>query len=161
MFITDTKVDVRYYYFERFMRPTFRTSRHNIFDLTKPDESLVLMVPLSKEAGGYAEGKTGDPKKMAVNLATRPKKYVHAVIFESKDDPDCQAILAHLEAARKRLNVIKRFDMPGFQPCYDYLREMKKYGVLEADFDLRNPPKVDAYELDLKYYDLFYLNPEG
>ena len=46
--------------------------------------------------------------------------------------------------------------MPGFQPRYEYLREMKRYGVLPADFDPRNPSPVDAYDLDRRYWALFY-----
>ena len=159
MFITDRKIKLRYYDFEGFQRPTFRTSRHNIFNLSQPDQSLALMAPLSKNAGGYAIGKSAEAETFPINLAEKPQAFVHPVIFESKDDPDFQAVLKHIEAAKNRLNTIKRFDMPGFQPRYDYLREMKRYGVLEADFDLKNPRKVDAYKLDSIYFDLFY--PKG
>ena len=58
-------------------------------------------------------------------------------------------------ATREVRTLIARFDMPGFQPRYEYLREMKRYGVLSADFDLKNPPKVDAYDLDHRYWQLF------
>jgi len=77
-------------------------------------------------------------------------------VFESKDDPDYRSILAHIRAAGERLDTIKRFDMPGFTPRYEYLREMKRYGVLPVDFDPKNPSPVDPYQLDLKYFKLFY-----
>lgn len=159
MFITDRKIKLRYYDFEGFQRPTFRTSRHNIFNLSNPERSLALMAPLSKEAGGYAMGKPAEPATFAIQLAEKPQEFVHPVVFESKDDPDYQAVLKHIEAGKNRLNTIKRFDMPGFQPRYEYLREMKRYGVLEPSFDLKNPRKVDAYQLDSKYFNLFY--PKG
>ena len=61
-----------------------------------------------------------------------------------------------IRAAGQRLDAIKRFDMPGFLPRYEYLREMKRYGVLPAEFDPKNPCTVDPYELDLKYFAIFY-----
>jgi hypothetical protein len=89
-------------------------------------------------------------------VGKKPQPFVHPVVFESKDDPDYQSILAHIHAAGQRLDTIKRFDMPGFVPRYEYLREMRRYGVLPADFDPKNPCTVDPYELDLWYFDLFY-----
>ena len=83
------------------------------------------------------------------------------MVFESKDDPDYQSILTHIRAAGQRLDTIKRFDMPGFMPRYEYLREMRRYGVLPADFDPKSPSPVDPYKLDLKYYDLFYPISKG
>ena len=113
------------------------------------------MASLAKAAGGAAEGPLADPKPVHIDLPNAPKPFVHPVVFDSTADPDYQAILTHLRAAADRLSEIKRFDMPGFQPRYEYLREMKRYGVLPADFDLKNPPKVDAYDLDRRYWQLF------
>jgi len=139
-----------------FQRPTFRTSRHNIFNLTHPEKSLALMAVLAKTSGGYAKGKLAAPKKVPIRLGKKPGPFVHPVVFEREDDPDYQKILAHIRAAGQRLDTIKRFDMPGFMPRYEYLREMKRYGVLPADFNPKNPSPVDPYRLDLKYFDLFY-----
>ena len=150
MFITDTKIDLPYYDFEGFMRPTFRTSRHNIFNLTNPRESLALKATLSKKSGGYAGGKPAVSKKFKINLATPPEEFVHPVVFESDGDPDYRAILAHIEAAKDRLNTIKRFDMPGFQPRYEYLREMKRYGVLPKE--LAANTEIDIYATDRAYW---------
>ena len=154
-FVTDG-VNIAYNDFEGFMRPTFRVSRHHIFNLTRPEKSLALMAPLAKSAGGYAEGALPDAKPVKINLATAPAPFVHPVVFATATDPDYQAILAHLRAAGARLEEIKRFDMPGFQPRYEYLREMKRDGVLPADFDLKNPAPVNAYELDEQYWRLFW-----
>ena len=41
-------------------------------------------------------------------------------------------ILTHIRAAGARLHEIKRFDMPGFQPRAEYVREMRRYGILPA-----------------------------
>jgi len=145
--------------FEGWMRPVSRFSRHNIFNLTLPERSLALRVGLAKAAGGDAEGPLSAPKPVPSDLAVTPKPLTHAVIFSDTSDPDYQAILTHLQAASGRLDEIKRFDMPGFQPRYEYLREMKRYGVLPADFDLAQPAHVDPYELDRKYWRSFWCRP--
>ena len=156
-FVTD-QVDVTYGDFEGFQRPTFRTSRHHIFNLSRPEKSLALMAPLAESAGGYGKGST-PAKPVQINLATAPVPITHPVVFTSTNDTDYVAILAHLQAAQTRLNEIKRFDMPGFQPRYEYLREMKRYGVLPADFDPKNPSPVNPYELDQKYWQQFLPRP--
>jgi len=145
--------------FEGWMRPVSRFSRHNIFNLTHPDRSLALRVGLAKAAGGDAEGPLSAPKPIPSDLAVTPEPSTHPVIFTDTDDPDYQAILTHLQVAGKRLDEIKRFDMPGFQPRYEYLREMKRYGVLPAEFDLTQPTDVDPYELDRRYWQQFHHRP--
>ena len=144
--------------FEGWMRPTTRFSRHAIFNLSRPEKSLALMATLAKSAGGLAVGKAPAPKPVPNDLAVAPKPVIHPVIFESNSDPDYQKILAHLQAAKDRLTEIKRFDMSGFQPRYEYLREMKRDGVLPADFD---PAKdqVNPYDLDQRYWQLFWTRP--
>jgi hypothetical protein len=145
--------------FEGWRRPMSRFSRHHIFNLTKPEHSLALRAVLAKTAGGEAEGALPPPAPVPADWSATPRPFTHPVVFPDTDDPDYQAILAHLEAARERLEQIKRFDMPGFQPRYEYLREMKRYGVLPADFDLHNPPPADPYELDQKYWRQFHHEP--
>ena len=56
-------------------------------------------------------------------------------------------------------NRMPRFDMPGFQPRHEYLREMKRYGVLTADYDLSHPAPVDSYALDEAYWRQFHHRP--
>ena len=61
-----------------------------------------------------------------------------------KDDPNYLAILSGIERAKVRLDEVKRFDMPDFVPRPEYIREMKRYGVLSADHDPSLP--VDVYD---------------
>lgn len=157
--VTDPAGAVPYHDYEGFMRPVFRTSRHTMFNLTRPEKSLALMAALAKSAGGYAEGALPEPKAVPANFATAPRPFVHPIVFAEKADPDYQKILVHLQAAGARLDEIGRFDMPGFQPRYEYLRELKRGGVLPADFDLHNPPPVNAYELDREYWQQFWPRP--
>ena len=109
--------------------------RHLLFNLSRPEKSLFLKAPLAKEAGGFGMGKDGK------------------AVFKSTDDPDYQAILGMIQDGRDVLEKVKRFDMKGFRPPKPYLREMKRYGVLPATFDLDNEP-VDPYALDRRYWAL-------
>ncbi len=157
-FVTDrVRVD-EYEDLESWQRPLSRFSRHRVFNLTRPEKSLVLVAPLSREAGGYAEGQPGEPKLIVDNHAMPPAAFVHPVIFASRDDADFQAILAHLQAATARLDQIKRFDMPGFRPRLEYVREMKRYGVLPEPFNTAAAP-IDPYATDRAYWQSFWHRP--
>lgn len=127
-------------------------SRHIMFNLTRPNQSLILLGPLSQQANGYgacreitADGKVGPPIE----------------VFKDTRDPDYQTLLAMIRAGQKKLDEVKRFDMPGFQPRPEYLREMKRFGILPKSFDATKE-KVDPYELDQRYWkSLWYKPPTG
>jgi len=137
-------------------RPLSRYSRHRIFNLSNPDKSLALRATLAKAADGLAEGAA---TKKASDVREPPKPIVHPIVFKDKQDPDYQKILAHLQDAKKRLEEIKRFDMAGFKPRAEYVREMKRYGVIRADFDL-SKDKIDVYEVDRKYWSSMWHSPK-
>lgn len=122
--------------------PRLRRSRHIVFNLSRPEKSLYVLAPLAKSVGGY--GLCRGPSAEAGNGA----------VLAGLDDPDYRAILAMCQAGKQRLDEIKRFDMPGFRPRVEYVREMKRYGVLPTSFDLSTDP-IDVYALDRKYWDLF------
>jgi hypothetical protein len=111
-----------------------------IYNLTDPEKSLALLMPLAADAGGngpfHKKRKSDDPA---------------VVIFKDRSDPDYRALLSIIISRKARLDQIKRFDMPGFRPNEHYLREMKFYGVLPPDFDIEHDP-VDPYELDQRYW---------
>jgi hypothetical protein len=115
-------------------------SRHIIYNLSRPKESLVLLAPLAHSAGGYGLCK---PKGSTADSA----------VFRSTEDPDYGRLLAMVTAGKRKLDEIKRFDMPGFQPRPEYIREMKRFNVLPASFDARQP--LDYYETDRRYWDSF------
>jgi hypothetical protein len=144
------------------MRPLSRYSRHRVFNLSRPEKSMFLMTALSKQAGGYADGKPvaeiSDPKPIPEDRSRPPEAIQHPIVFNETSDPDYQLILTHLQAARARLNEIKRFDMPGFKPNHHYVREMKRYGVLPESFDLAKDP-IDVYAADEAYYKTFWHTP--
>jgi len=126
-------------------------SRHRLFNLTRPQQSLVLMVPLSSAAGGSEY-----PTKAKDAKAPRRCEKV----FKDTNDPDYKAILAFCTAGKKRLEEIKRFDMPGFKPRPGYIREMKRYGIIPEALDPAKDP-VNCYEVDRRYWESLWYYPPG
>ena len=117
--------------------PRLKLSRHIVFNLSRPDKSLLLLAPLAKESGGLG--------------LCRDDQGNSATTFADSQNPDYQKLLAMVTAGQQNLAQIKRFDMPGFLPRPQYLREMKRYGVLPADHADDDP--IDFYELDRRYWE--------
>jgi len=118
-----------------------RFSEHLIYNFSRPERSLSLMAPLSREAGGDGLCKSPD----ASGEPDRP-----VVVFHDTRDADYQALLALIRTGKERLDERKRFDMPDFRPNEHYVREMQKYGVLPADLGPNDP--VDPYATDRAYW---------
>lgn len=72
-------------------------------------------------------------------------------VFSDTTDPGYQALLSSIRDTKKRLDEVKRFDMPGFTPRPEYVREMKRYGVLPDSFDLATDT-LDVYGTDREYW---------
>jgi mono/diheme cytochrome c family protein len=105
-------------------------SRQLLYNLTHPEKSTLLLAPLAKSAGGYEScGKA---------------------VFKDKNDPRYRKILKGIERTKQHLDQIKRFDMSGFVPRPEYVREMKKYGVLPPDAKPEDIP--DIYSLEQQYW---------
>lgn len=124
--------------------PRLNTTRHIVFNLTRPEKSILLLAPLAPGAGGW--GLCKDPTN------GRP-----ATVFADTQDPDYAKLLAMCAAGRDRLNRIGRFDMPGFQPPQPYIREMKRYGILPAN--LPDDAPVNPYETDRRYWESLWYRP--
>lgn len=113
--------------------PRLRTSRHIVWNLSRPEKSLMLLAPLSQTAGGLGwcrDPKTGSP----------------TIVFESDRDPDYETLLALAQRGEKFLAENKRFDMAGFSPKPEWIREMKRYGILPqaaAADEICDPYKVE------------------
>ncbi len=125
-----------------------RLSRHYMFNLSRPDKSLILLAPLSTEAGGYGlcrqRGKNGRLGEAVT-------------VFADTNDQDYQNILAMCRDGKRRLEEIKRFDMPGFRPTPGYVREMKRYGILPND--LPEGALIDVYATDRAYWRSLWWQP--
>lgn len=113
--------------------PRLKHSRHIAFNLSRPEQSLMLLAPLAESAGGYGICRQGA-----------------RAIFADSSDADYQRILALCRAGSRRLGEIKRFDMPGFRPPEPYVREMVRYGILPATPEPDRP--IDPYALDRAYW---------
>ncbi len=126
-----------------------QTARHIVFNLTQPEQSLILLGPLSKQAGGEgactSSGKDGKSKPIE--------------IFKDSQDPDYQTILAMIRAGKDKLNEVTRFDMPNFKARPEYIREMKRFGILPESFDPAKE-KVNPYQLDQRYWQSLWYQPE-
>jgi len=81
-------------------------------------------------------------------------------VFADTKDADYRRLLANVAAAKRELDRIKRFDMPGFIPNAHYLREMKSYGALPASFDPARD-RIDPYRIDEVYWQSFWHRPGG
>lgn len=122
-----------------FTDPRLRFSRHRLFNLTRPENSLMLKAPLAKEAGGLG----------LCDVANEG-------VFKTTGDPDYLSILAVSRRGQDVMQTRKRFDMPGYRPPEAYIREMKRYGILTQHFDPTRDP-LDIYQIDRQYWDLFEL----
>ncbi len=125
--------------------PRLQFSRHKLFNLSRPEKSLLLLAPLAQAAGGFGI--------CATNAQGTP-----AGLFTGTDDPDYQKLLAMVAAGKSYLDQIKRFDMPEFRPRLEWVREMKRYGVLAAE---KKPTDlVDIYAVERKYWESLWYRVE-
>ncbi|NQU26206.1 MAG: hypothetical protein HQ567_33380, partial [Candidatus Nealsonbacteria bacterium] len=116
--------------------PRLPLSRHIVFNLSRPEKSLLVLAPLSKSAGGLG---------LCRDKADKP-----AAVFADTTDADYQTLVSMAAAGKENLASIKRFDMPGFLPRPQYLRELRHYGILPPDHP--DDAKVDVYALDRDYW---------
>lgn len=116
---------------KKFAPPGMVYSKHILYNLTSPENSVMLMAPLSRKAGGYG---------------------VCQGVFADTSGPDYRTLLKSVQFAKKSMEQIKRFDMEGFQPTPGYVREMKRFGILASDHKIGDP--IDVYETDRKYWEM-------
>jgi hypothetical protein len=110
-----------------------RFSRHIVYDLTTPENSTLLLAPLSKSAGGYGIC----------------QKEGRAVIL-TKEDNNYVALYNAVKSSKQYLQKIKRFDMENFVVRPEYYREMVRYGIVDKDSPIE---QLDPYIIDRKYWE--------
>ena len=116
--------------------PRLPFSRHLMFNLTRPEKSLIALAPLAKSAGGLG--------------LCRDKEDKPVEVFANTADPDHAKLVAMAAAGKQNLDEIKRFDMPGFRPRPQYVREMIDYGILPVGTTADSV--TDPYEVDRRYW---------
>jgi hypothetical protein len=123
-------------------RAVWRFQQHILYNLTHPEKSVQLLAPLAKEAGGY-----GACREMAEGTITNN----FATVFGSKDDPDYQVLLTAIQATKALHDSDPRWDTPGWKVPVEYVREMKRHGILPEFFNPETDP-LDPYETDRRYW---------
>jgi hypothetical protein len=123
-----------------------RRNRHIVFNLSKPEKSLMLLAPLAKAAGGHGT---------CHNDGQAPGE---GTVFTNTDDPDYKAIFGMCDAGHRRLEEVKRFDMPGFRPRPEWIGEMKRFGILKPEFNSDRDP-VDVYTTERAYWKSLQYHP--
>ena len=108
-----------------------------LYNLSRPEKSVLLLAPLAKSAGGY--------------------QACGEAVFKDTADSDYVIILNSIEDSKAELEQLTRFHMPNFHPPEAYIREMKRYGVLPESHELDEP--IDVYETDMKYWESLYPEP--
>jgi hypothetical protein len=121
---------------KQYADPRLQFSRHILYNLSRPEKSLQLLAPLTQSAGGY--GFCGE-------------------VFASRDDPDYRRLLSGLEEAKAHLATITRFNLPHFRPEPEYVREMKRYGILPETCQASDP--IDVSDTDRRYWQSFWHQP--
>ncbi len=144
--------------------PRLPFSSEMIVNLTRPENSMLLLAPLAKSAGGY--GICRPLSKEELEKWRKGAKLVSKAsgnekpIFADRRDRDYQALLVELKKRKKGFETfVKRFDMPGFRPNKHYIREMKNYGILPKDLPAGAP--LNPYEIDRKYWRSHHYRPAG
>ncbi|UCG56250.1 MAG: hypothetical protein JSU70_15445 [Phycisphaerales bacterium] len=124
---------------ERIVRENdYRFSAHVLLNTSRAEHSPLLLGPLPKAAGGWG---------------SCPYQ------FGGTDDPDYRILLATIRKHKEQLDRVPRFGMPGFKPNRQYVREMKRFGVLSREFNLSRDP-IDVFETDQRYWKLFWCRPD-
>ncbi len=102
---------------KQYADPRLQFSRHILYNLSRPEKSLLLLAPLAKSAGGH--GTCGE-------------------VFREPQEHDSRVAVG-VQEAKTHLESITRFNMPHFRPEPEYVREMKRYGILRTELRRRRP----------------------
>jgi len=128
-------------------RAVWRFQQHILYNLTHPDRSVQLLAPLAKTAGGY--GACREIIKTRNKGDKVPNKPASG--FASKDDPAYRTLLAAIQDAKALHDSDPRWDSPGWKAPVEYIREMKRHGILPESFDREKDP-LDPHEIDRRYW---------
>ena len=79
------------------------------------------------------------------------------LFFADTTDEDYARLLLAVQDTGRRLEEVKRFDMPGFRPRRGYIREMQHYGIIAEDLTEDTP--IDYYAADRAYWASLWHTP--
>jgi len=145
--------------------PMLPFCREMTINLSRPENSMLLLAPLATSAGGYGICRPLSEQELeswqkGAKLTSKAVEH-EKPILPDRHDPDYQALLGEIEKIKKGFEKFtRRFDIPGFRPNEHYIREMKNYGILPKEFSDETP--IDVYETDEKYWrSHWYMPLEG
>jgi hypothetical protein len=107
---------------------------------------LLLLAPLAESAGGWG-------------ICRDPKSKAKTTVFANTQDPDYAVLKTMCQTGQQRLDQIKRFDMSGFRPRKDWVREMKRYGILAPD--LASDAPINVYATEQNYWRALWYQPKA
>ena len=108
----------------------------SLYNLTRPEKSLVLLLPLSKSAGG---------------LADSSDKSSHPEVFKDKSDAGYAKMLSAVSAVADYLKKTSPFHTsPDFRPSRAYIRQMQACGILPKDW--KDETHLDPMSIDERYF---------
>ena len=111
-----------------------------LVNYTRPEDSSILLAPLAKEANGY--GRCG------------------RTVFKDRNDPDFRKLLASIEKGKKLYDDRPPWGTPGWKPNPQYVREMKRFGILPEAFDLAKD-NLDPFATDQAYWRSLWPYPQS
>jgi hypothetical protein len=117
--------------------PLTKFSWNILVNMTRPQYSPLLLGPLARSAGGWESC---------------------GAVFADAQDPGYRRLLEAIERGKEEADVRPRYGTPAFRPNRQYIRELKRYGVLAADFDPHASP-IDVFEADQRYWRSFWYTP--
>ncbi|MCY2953942.1 MAG: hypothetical protein NTU53_18525 [Planctomycetota bacterium] len=127
----------------RFTDPRIRFSRHILYNFTRPQKSLLLLAPLAKAGGGY--GICGKKQDAAAD------------VFVDTADSDYQTLLASINEAKRAIDAMRSPGMPTCRARAEYVREMKRFGILPDTLEGNTP--FDVFAADRAYWKSLWYRP--
>ena len=114
---------------------TLKFPVQGLYDYSNPENSVALIVPLAKSAGGSAEN----------------NGKAHPVVFKDKNDPNYKLMLAGVQKAAKILDeknpsIVSK----NFRPSFGYIQQMKKCKILPENWNPKKP--LNLYQIDNSYF---------
>ncbi len=79
-------------------------------------------------------------------------------MFRDASDPDFRALVELIEQGKASLDAEPRYGSPAFHPNRQYVREMKRFGILPASFDAARDA-LDPFQTDQAYWKSFWYDP--
>ncbi len=126
--------------YERIVRKDdYRFSPHILLNMSRPEQSPLLLGPLARDDGGW--GSCGYQ-------------------FEGTSDQNYRYLLDAICRNKRRVDQKPRYGMPDFRPNRQYIREMKKFGVLSPEYDF-SKKHIDVFEMDQRYWELFWCRTDS